>query len=66
MIKEILIYAMVGISSLLIMTFVVHMFVGGVVSAETEARIQEAVAAVLVLLFALAAWDVVRRRRRKK
>jgi putative Ca2+/H+ antiporter (TMEM165/GDT1 family) len=64
--KEALIYALVAVSSLLIMTFVVHIFVGGMVSAETEARIQEAVAGVLLLLFALAAWDVVRRRRRRK
>jgi len=63
--KEILIYVMVGVSSLLIMTFVVHIFVGGMVSPETETTIQEAVAGVLLLLFALAAWDVVRRRRKK-
>jgi putative flippase GtrA len=65
-IKEILIYVIVGVSSLLIMTFVVHMFVEGMVSPETEATIQWVVAGVLVTLFALAAWDVVRRRRRKK
>jgi putative Ca2+/H+ antiporter (TMEM165/GDT1 family) len=64
--KEILIYLIVGVCSLVVMTYVVDMFVGGMVSPETETRIQEAVAGVLVLLFALAAWDVVRRRRRKK
>ena len=67
MIKEILIYAIVGISSLLVMTFfVVPAFVDGVVSPETEKRIQVAVAGSLVLLFALAAWDIARRRRRGK
>jgi hypothetical protein len=66
MIKEILIYAVVGVCSLVVMTYVVDMFVGGIVSLETERTIQEVVAGVLVLLFALAAWDVVRRRRSRK
>jgi hypothetical protein len=66
MIKEILVYLVVMISSLLIMTFVVHMFVEGLVSAETEATIQWVVCGALITLFALMAWDVVRRRRGRK
>jgi len=66
MIKEILIYLLVMLSSLLIMTFVVHMFLEGMVRPETEATIQWIVCGVLITLFALMAWDVVRRRRRQK
>ncbi len=64
--KEALIYLLVMVSSLLIMTFVVHMFVEGLVSPETELTLQLAVCAVLVTLFAAMAWDVVRRRRGKR
>lgn len=66
MIKEILIYLLVMISSLLIMTYVVHMFLEGIVRPETEVTIQWIVCGVLITLFALMAWDVVRRRRRRK
>lgn len=66
MIKEILIYVLVMVSSLLIMTFVVRMFLDGLVPPDTIVTIQLAVIAILVAVFCVMGWDVVRRRRKKK
>jgi membrane protein implicated in regulation of membrane protease activity len=63
MLKEILIYAVVAISSMLIMSLVVHMFVGGLVSPETETKLTIGLCALVAALIAYMAWDVVRRRR---
>ena len=65
MFKEILIYLVVAVSSLLMMSFVVHMFVGGHVSDETETELTLGVCALMLVVFGAMAWDVVRRRRRK-
>jgi Na+/melibiose symporter-like transporter len=64
MLKEILIYAIVAASSLLLMTFVAHMLVGGLVSEQTEQRITIGLCALVACVIAAMAWDVARRRRR--
>ncbi|MDQ6979007.1 MAG: hypothetical protein Q9M09_02380, partial [Mariprofundaceae bacterium] len=61
--KEAIIYSISGCSSLLILAYTVHMFIGGMVSEETEYT-----AMGLVVLIAASAmlWmlmDVLRRRR---
>ncbi len=63
-IKEILIYALVAASSLFLMTFVVHMMVGGLVSAEIERNLTIGLCGLVACLIGAMAWDVVRRRRR--
>lgn len=66
MYKEILIYAIVACSSLFLMTFVVHMMVGGLVSPETEFKLTIGLCGLVACLIAAMAWDVARRRRRKR
>ena len=63
--KEILVYLFVAISSLLLWTYVVHMFIGGLVSPETELWVMIAAVAVGVVVMGAMAWDVVRRRRKR-
>jgi hypothetical protein len=63
--KEILIYALVAASSLFLMTFVVHMLVGGLVSPQTEEVLTIALCGLVACLIGAMAWDVVRRRRHK-
>jgi len=65
MYKEILIYALVAASSLFLMTFVAHMLVGGLVSADTERLITIGLCSAVACLIGAMAWDVARRRRRK-
>jgi membrane protein implicated in regulation of membrane protease activity len=65
MVKELLIYALVAASSLLLMSFVAHMLVGGLVSPQTELWITIGLCAAVACLIGAMAWDVARRRRRK-
>ncbi len=65
MYKEILIYALVAASSLFLMTFVAHMLVGGLVSAQTEQIVTIALCSLVACVIGAMAWDVVRRRRGK-
>jgi uncharacterized membrane protein YccC len=65
MFKEILIYAIVAASSLFLMTFVVHMIVGGLVSPQTEFELTVGLCTLVACLIGAMAWDVARRRRRK-
>lgn len=64
MLKEILIYAIVAVSSLFLMTYVAHMLVGGLVSEQTEQRVTIALCGLVACIIGAMAWDVVRRRRR--
>jgi len=65
MYKEILVYAIVAASSLFLMTFVVHMLVGGLVSPHTEQILTIGLCSLVACLIGAMVWDVVRRRRRK-
>ena len=61
--KEALIYIAISISSLFMISYVVHMFIGGMVSAGTEHSIQAAVTVVWAVGLGAMAWDIIRRRR---
>lgn len=66
MISEILIFAVAGIGALFMTGYAVHMFVGGLVSVETENELIIAVCAIAVCAMGYMAWDVVQRRTGKK
>jgi len=62
--KEAIIYLIVAISSLLLMAYTVHMFVGGLVEEETEDMITIIVLGISATVMAFLGWDIVRRRTR--
>jgi hypothetical protein len=66
MIGEILIYAIVAISSLFITGYAVHMFIGGLVSPEVEYEIIAIVCLIIAGVIGYMAWDVFQRRSGKK
>ncbi len=63
LLKEAPVYLAVAISSLLIMCFVVHAMVGGLVSEKTEYMLYGVVCLIDVTVMSLMARDVIRRRR---
>ncbi len=62
--REMLVYLVVAISSLFLSAFVVHMFVGGLVSPDTEYLLMGVMCSVVAGVIGFMAWDVVYRRRR--
>jgi len=66
MISEILIFSVAGIGALFMTGYAVHMFVGGLVSADTEHEIIIIVCSIALCAIAYMAWDVVQRRSGKK
>jgi len=62
--KEAIIYLIVAISSLLLMAYTVHMFVGGLVEEETQDMITIIVLGVSATVMAFLGWDIVKRRTR--
>lgn len=64
--KEVILYLIAAVSSLVILGYSVHMFVTGLVSAETERWLILGACAVGVAVIGLMAWDVVRRRRAQR
>jgi len=65
-IKEIIIFSLVSISSIFILGYSVHMFVGGLVSEKTEIIIITAACIIGTLVVAYMAWDVVNTRKKKQ
>lgn len=63
--REIAIYVLVGISSILMVSYVVHMFIGGLVSEETETNVTLVVMGIWTALIVWMGWDIARRRRRR-
>lgn len=61
--REILIYGIIATSSLILLAYTVHMFIGGLVSERTETLAMIAVVCVGAIAMGLMAWDVIRRRR---
>jgi threonine/homoserine/homoserine lactone efflux protein len=61
--KEIIFYAVIGISALFILGFSIHMLIGGLVSPQTEWRLIIAACLIGAAVMAWMAWDVIRRRR---
>lgn len=63
---EILIFAVAGLGALFISGYAVHMFVGGLVSLDTEHKLIAIVCGVVLCAMAYMAWDVVQRRKGDK
>jgi uncharacterized membrane protein len=64
--KEIIIFSLVSISSIFILGYTVHMFIGGLVSEETE-NIVITIACILgTLVVAYMAWDIINIRKKKQ
>jgi len=66
MIVEILIYLVSAVSALFITGFAVHMFVGGLVSPDTEFLLIVIACIIVAGVTAYMAWDVIQRRSGKK
>jgi len=66
MIFEILIFAVAGIGALFMTGYAVHMFVGGLVSIETEHNFIILFCLIAMCAMAYMAWDVIQRRTGKK
>ncbi len=61
--REIIIYGIVAISSLTMIAYTVRMFIGGLVSRQTEYTIMALVTVIGAAVLAFLAWDVIKRRR---
>lgn len=66
MIGEILIYAIVAITSLFVAGYAVHMFIGGLVSPEFEYLLIAIVCLIIAMVIGYMAWDVLERRSGRK
>jgi len=60
--REMIIYLLVAGSSILLISFTVHMFIGGIVSEETETNITLGVMAVWTAGLIGLGWDIKRKR----
>ena len=60
--KEIIIYSLAAIAGITIFGFSVHMFIGGLVSPETEVMAIAAACIIAAAVMGFMAWDVVKRR----
>ena len=63
LIQEIIIYLVVALSSLFIMSYAVHMLVGGLVSKKTEDLLIIITCIIGVVAIGFMAWDVTQRRK---
>jgi len=61
--KELLVYGISGIASLFIFGYCVHIFVGGLVSEQTEMLLIAAVVFIGAATIAYFVWDTMRRSR---
>lgn len=61
--KELLLYALAAVSGLVILGYSVHMFIGGLVSRQTEYTVIALVCVAGAACIAYMAWDVIQRRR---
>jgi hypothetical protein len=66
LLKEAPVYLVVAIGSVIVMCFVVHAMVGGLVSLETEYVLYAVVSLIDIIAIGFMARDVVRRRRSSK
>lgn len=66
MIIEVLIFFLAAICALSIAGFAVHMFIGGLVSPETEYQVIAIVCFILAGAIGYMAWDVINKRTGKK
>ncbi len=61
--KETIIYTIAGAASLFIFGYTIHMFVGGLVSEETETLLIIIGCSIAATVMALMVWDIKKRRR---
>lgn len=61
--KELIIYTIAAVSSLFVLNYTVHMFVGGLVSEDTENWLKIAVGLIGFAVISFMYWDVIKRRR---
>jgi len=61
--KEVIVYGIVAISSLILLGYTVHMFIGGIVSERTETLAMAVAMIIGAVAIGFMAWDVIRRRR---
>jgi len=61
--KELLVYGVSGIASLFIFGYCVHIFVGGMVSEQTELVLIVAVVLISAATMGWFAWDTIKRTR---
>lgn len=61
--KEVIVYGIVAVSSLVLLGYTVHMFIGGIVSERTENIAMAVVVVIGAVAIGFMAWDVIRRRR---
>lgn len=66
MMGEILMYLIVAISALFITGYAVHMFIGGLVSPESELQLIVLACLVVAGVIGYMAWDVIQRRSGRK
>jgi hypothetical protein len=60
---DLLVYSLIGLSSLVIAGYAVHMLIGGLVSEETEYRVIAGVCSGLAIVLGAMAWDISKRQR---
>ncbi len=63
---EILIYLTIAIASLFMMGYTVHMFVGGLVSPETESFLIVFACLSVAFIFGYMTWDVIQKRKGRR
>jgi len=63
---EILIYLIIAAGSLFMMGYTVHMFVGGLVSQETEYFLIAATCVGVACVIGYMTWDVIQKRKGKR
>jgi membrane protein DedA with SNARE-associated domain len=61
--REVAVYVLVAISSLLMISYTIHMFIGGLVSDRSEHTIMAVAVTLWACVIGALAWDVIRRRR---
>ena len=62
--KEVIFYLIAAATSLIVLGYTVHMFVGGLVSDRSEYTIMAVAAGLWACVIGALAWDVIRRRTR--
>jgi len=60
--KEIFVYGVSGLASLFVFGYTVHMFVGGLVSEQTETILIAAVVLICAGVLGFIVWDTMRRK----
>ncbi len=62
--KELLLYGLAALGGLVVLGYSVHMFIGGLVSPDTERTVILIVCLIGAACLAYMGWDIVTRRRR--